>query len=277
MCRIMHNVQQLFGDIDMCFPRDFMQLPPTTGSPLYSGANRDNTASGKTIWQQCLNKVVFLRQSVRQNAQDNLAFILREFREGHLEHEHVLNLLNSLVIKPGGPQPPEGAVEVYYRNADRCDANSRIINSMANNGAFIVRSVMMFPDVKLNSKQAEAICTRPEQELGYMTGNLDLAIGMPVMIMNNYNVLDGIANGTAATVRGFAYDRKKFSHYRQMSDEKLGYNVHVPIDYNQKVMQPKYILVEIKKPRFRPFRDLPPNVYPIPINKNAHIPCKIDG
>ena len=118
MCVALRNDGTPFGGINMIVAGDFAQLPPTTGTPLYSHtvarvihrtASHENQmrSIGKALWHQ-FTTVVILRENMRQKTQTpedaKLRTALENLRYKSCTEEDI-ELLQSRVAGTGQGRP----------------------------------------------------------------------------------------------------------------------------------------------------------------------------
>jgi hypothetical protein len=181
----------------------------------------------------------------------------------------VLHLLNSRVIGPNLPEPEE-TMEVFYSNQDRTRKNIASTVAWYKKGHTVYRFLMQFTDRNkvMDSAKRDKVRLQCDTKLGHMMGKLDLCIGMPVAVTQNYCVHpDQIANGTVGRVWGFQFPDGASQQFVDDSYMLDGVKVvcKVPVDGLRKApVLPDYVFIQIPGREYN-FPGLPADVYPLPV------------
>lgn len=213
-----------FGGINVIFAGDFAQLPPVTGSRLYakvdSGASRmaastsgQATVAGRLLWET-IKTVVTLTEIMRQNGPENERFVqlLARLREGRCTSEDYL-LLNTRLVQ----NQTRGTLDflnnsgpvLVTNNAAKDAINSRAVEAYArtmgqawhwyhstdrHRGSLITDLALR----NMLDQQDSGQCTQ-------RLSRIPLAIGMKVIICQNFDVAGGIVNGSIGYLRRIRY------------------------------------------------------------------------
>jgi ATP-dependent exoDNAse (exonuclease V) alpha subunit len=226
-----------FGGVNLIFAGDFAQLPPVGEKSLFtkidtstesaSGKKGQQNILGKLLWLS-VNTVVRLKRIERVRRRHNDT---GETNEKDLEAEKFVDLLSRLR-------------EGRCTDEDFDTLNSRLVtqlcpdwNSARLQNAPIIVSNNELKDA-LNVKASQVYATKSGKSLhwyyaqdtrsdgtlvtdpalrdyllnklhsgqtNYRLGRLPLTIGMPVMITQNFDVQNGIVNGTTGIVKQIRY------------------------------------------------------------------------
>jgi PIF1-like helicase len=219
-----------FGGINVIFCGDLRQLEPVRGFPLYK--NHENLSSTFKIHVNCY---IELNGSHRFAADPEWGQLLLKFRNGEPEDSDI-DIINTKVIQiPTDTKKqltlPSDIKYATYTNCDRDCINTAIfhkkIRFSKDNYHHTNNFIMIFCDnikIKKNVKDEFVELTQParfykqctESSLksdrsGKMDPVLKLYIGCEVMITENIDVPNGLANGTRAKInkillkQGFQY------------------------------------------------------------------------
>ena len=211
-----------FGGINFIVAGDFAQLPPVGETRLYASINTSQTQQatkkgqevvfGKLLWLS-IKTVIILTESMRQVGPENkrLVQILERLREGKC-NENDYDLLSSRVLK-----------NIYNINWNDWENTPVIVSENAQKDAINEHAAYAFAQ-RTNQplhwyhaidthQQIPVTDTALKEHLQNLNsgltnqrlGKIPLAIGMPVMISQNYDVEGGIVNGCTGILREIRY------------------------------------------------------------------------
>ena len=255
-----------FGGVDMIFFGDFIQFPPVKDSPLYSGWSKTSNKSksrqaenskllGMHLWKQ-LNKIVLLDEQMRCTDPVYLG-LLNRLREGKCtdsdiallntrvvgQNVDITSILDAPIITPGNQLVMainNLFVARYSHHTKVCISTAHDYIGRRSNGKSV-------PKIVANKiKHWANTSTRG------LPRELQLFIGMPVMVTNNIATELGITNGTVGKVRSI-----HFQNGEVISQEETGYH-HIE-------HPPDHIIVELEDIHMEPLDGLPPNCVPISV------------
>jgi hypothetical protein len=213
-----------FGGINLIVAGDFAQLPPVGESRLTASIDTSQTRQtskrgqenvfGKLLWLS-INKVVILKQSMRQTGPENVLFVdlLSRLREGRCTNEDY-DLLSSRVLQNMMDIDWEKWKDtpiIVSENAQKDALNIRAAEAFARRTnqplhwyhARDTHQRNMVTDPTLNAYLEKLNSGVTNQRLG----KIPLVIGMPVMIAQNYDVESGIVNGCTGILKKIRYQK----------------------------------------------------------------------
>jgi ATP-dependent DNA helicase PIF1 len=185
--------QTPFGGIQLILSGDFLQLPVI-------GSN-DFCFEAKS-WSSCIEKTIVLNEIIRQN---DMIFqtVLNEIRFGELskESEKILKKRVNVKLKTALDIKP---IQIYTTNGDVDYLNERELDKLAEKGLDFYEynmEVYFYEFVKDRERALEKCkknCLAPDK--------LQLCVGTQVMLLCNFNIEAGLANGSMGIVTRFECD-----------------------------------------------------------------------
>ena len=172
-----------FGGITMAFLGDFMQLPPVD--------DEGGMAFESESWQELNPTVCKLTKIYRQ---ENLQFqqMLEEIRFGKMSRESTALLASR--INAIDPNPELVPLRLYCTNRDVDYENERKLGELP--GAPIVSEAEDWADHAVHQGDLDKNCRWP--------ATLQLKEGARVMLLQNRDVENGLANGSMGVVESFS-------------------------------------------------------------------------
>jgi hypothetical protein len=268
-----------FGGLNMILVGDFHQFPPVVSghaAPLYypSNAHLDNTDAivGREIYEQFLT-VVRLRRQIR--VEDPVwEDLLRHVRYGCCKEDHIKLLRSLIITNPStaklnyDEEPWKSAVVVTPRHGVRKLWNTAAITKdcMSNKKSLLISSAIdTIEGQPLTLAERFAVLTKSGQkkdggeERAGLTKNIELMIGMPVMVTWNVHTELDVANGSRGIVMGIGLHPEEGRLENDVCVWKLTH-------------PPSYVLVKLLRTKIGQLQGLPPQVIPItPITKKFNI------
>lgn len=222
LCEAKENTN-LFGGINIIFAGDFAQLPPVAETKLYAcvGGKSFRRATkktekamlGKLLWLS-VQTVVILSEQRRQSGPENNRFValLDRLRRGSCTIEDYELLQTRLITEcnPNWSDPELSVAAVLVsQNAVKDKLNEMGARAFAARSgqelhwyyAADSRNGKSIDDMDLLNHLRELPTSNTNQRLGKMP----LVIGMPVMITHNFDVGNGIVNGSRGTLTEIRY------------------------------------------------------------------------
>ena len=254
----------------MIFCGDFIQFRPVLDTPLYSawyntkqnqrGTKRtqNNKEIGMHLWRQ-VNHIVLLDEQMRVQDSEYLA-MLNRLREGKCTDKDVA-MVNSRVVGQDvnitsiadAPIITPGNQLVMAINDLFVTCQSQHTNVYVSKAKDRLGKDRKVP-ANIACKYKNWACT----STGNLPRELQLYIGMPVIVTTNLRTELGITNGTTGVI--------KYIHFKDGEDISEDVGVH------QLRNQPAYIVVELKDVDVKPLQGLPKNYIPIePIKKSFSV------
>ena len=252
-----------FGGVDMIFFGDFMQFPPVKDSPLYCGWNDKAKRSSSQkienqkklavhLWKQ-INKIVLLDKQMRCTDQAYLG-LLDRLREGKCNNEDVAmlrsrivgnsvqitSILDAPIITPGN-QLVMAINDLFTDFHSQC---KKVYISTAKDYIGDKKNGKRIP-----KEAAKKIKKWPSTKTDGLPRELQLYIGMPVIVTRNIHTELGITNGTVGWVRLIC-----FTNGEVITGETGFHHIQHPVDH---------IIVELQHISVKPLDGLPPNHIPI--------------
>ncbi|KAF5341971.1 hypothetical protein D9611_001218 [Ephemerocybe angulata] len=206
-----------FGGINIIFAGDFAQLPPVGQRRL--SCKMDKTRSpkseedlgGQLLWHS-VETVVILTEVVRQSGSINEAFVelLGRLREGRCSNDDYEVLMGRTIqnVSPDWNMWQDAPI-IVSNNAARDALNERAALAFAQRTG---RDLHWYyaTDTRLrqpigDSKLRDYLHSLDSGRTGHRQGRVPLVVGMPVMIMQNFDVEGGIVNGTTGILKRVRY------------------------------------------------------------------------
>ena len=214
-----------FGGMNVIFTGDFAQLSPVSGKSLYAHLDITRCATtqtqkkifGRLLWLS-IKTVVLLKQIVRQHGPENSAFIhlLLRLREGRCTRDD-FDLLQSRVIQNTSREPETDILNHNWTDAPIivCDNESKDQLNIRMTKTFTQRSGRALHWYYCQDKhQGKLLCDEVLLEklqrlnsgkTNMRLGKIPLVIGMPVMVVHNFDVEGGIVNGSTGELKQIRY------------------------------------------------------------------------
>ena len=263
--------EEPFGGLNVILVGDFHQFPPVasgTSSPLYVPCNPSKDSAldmlGRKLYEQ-FDVVVRLTTQVRVTDQVWVD-LLRRARHGEC-HEDDLKTLRGLVLT-GSQCPPTDfscppwneAVLVTPRHAVRMKWNSMTAQSKTWGLGLTLLMCAAFDTVEgrpLNLEEKVALATKPKRgsrnkrhEHGGLPDEVELALGMEVMVTFNVSTNLDMANGARGHIVDIVLDEKEQAPEGRTHFMRLEY-------------PPLYVLVAMNRTKATPLDGLEAGVLPI--------------
>ena len=213
----------LFGGISVIFAGDFSQLPPVLDTKLYTHLDHkklhaetragQKTTFGKLLWRS-VGTVVILTEQMRQRGEANKQFVslLGRLREGVCTEDDFA-LLNSRLIATAGEDLStddwRGAPIVVSENVVKDAINTRATLAFAERTRQTVQwfdATDTYRGAKIDDPRVrEYLLAQPSGKTGQRLGKLPIALGMPVIINQNFDVGGGLVNGSFGYLRDYRF------------------------------------------------------------------------
>jgi flavin-binding protein dodecin len=213
----------LFGGMSVIFAGDFAQLAPVLDTKLYTHLNHkrlhaDTTAGqkttfGKLLWRS-VGTVVILTEQMRQHGEANKQFVslLGRLREGICTDDDFSLLKSRLVSSAGQDLSTDEwrkAPIIVSENAVKDAINTRAAVAFAEQTRQTVQwfdAMDTYRGAKItDSRVREYLLTQPSGKTGQRLGKIPIALGMPVIVNQNFDVEGGLVNGSFGYVRDYRF------------------------------------------------------------------------
>ena len=253
----------------MIFFGDFIQFPPVKDSPLYCAYNKSNKRSkskkaeinkllGSNLWRQ-VNKIVLLDEQMRCT---DLVYLelLNRLREGKCTAADVA-LLNTRVV---GQNVDITSIEdspiIVPGNQLVMAINDQFVAGHSQHTKVYVSTAQDYIGRKKSRKAvpkkvARKIKNWASTSTRGLPRELQLYIGMPVMVTNNIATELGITNGTVGKIRSI-----HFKNGEVVTGDTGYHQLEHPLDY---------VIVELEGISMRALDGLPANHVPIYARKEG--------
>lgn len=188
LCHVRKN-KLPFGGIQMVLCGDMYQLPPVQGK---DDPNAEFCFFA-SVWKPANFKCIELISQMRQQNDQRFAKLLNEAREGFLSDENFEILKNCKNPNFGEIQP----TLLFALNKNVDEINDREYGKLLREGKerqFFETEFSQHPDTKAWADSLKI----PEV--------VDLCVGAQVMLTVNYNLDEGLANGSRGVITGFQAD-----------------------------------------------------------------------
>ncbi|KAF5326514.1 hypothetical protein D9611_000713 [Ephemerocybe angulata] len=206
-----------FGGINIIFAGDFAQLPPVGQRRLSCKMDRtrcpksEEDLGGQLLWHS-VETVVILTEVVRQSGKVNEAFVelLGRLREGRCSNDDYEVLMGRTIqnVSPDWNMWQDAPI-IVSNNAAKDALNERAALAFAQRTG---RELHWYyaTDTRLrqpigDSKLRDYLHSLDSGRTGHRQGRVPLVVGMPVMVMQNFDVEGGIVNGTTGTLKRVRY------------------------------------------------------------------------
>ena len=258
-----------FGGVDIIFFGDFIQFSPVKDSPLYCGWNPKrnsrtpnqssiNKDLGMLLWKQ-INHIVFLDEQMRVQDTVYLA-MLNRLREGKCtatdiamingrvvgQNIDITSISDAPIITPGNQLVMAINDLFVTRHSEHTDVYVSTAKDKLGKTGEVPKDIAV--------KYKNWACTATQG----VPRELQLFIGMPVIVTTNIKTELGITNGTSGIVRHI--------HFNNNEVISEGTAIH------HLKHHPDYIIVELNDVDVRTLDGLPPNHIPIaPVKKSFSV------
>jgi hypothetical protein len=233
LCHIISTVMenetdQVFGGVNVILAGDFHQFPPVVAhrsAPLYwpVDAKHDSEEDilGRKIYEQFstvvqLNKQIRVQDPVWQN-------VLQHVRYGNCRQQHIDIIKKLIITNDDGSSvdysvaPWKDARLVTPRHAVRTQWNTAAIKKHCENTRrrlYICPAEDTIEGRPVTNKEKIAILTKKkgtksQSDQGGLTKEIELAIGVPVMVTLNIRTEMDVANGVRGTLEGIVLDERE--------------------------------------------------------------------
>ena len=201
--RQLKDHDELFGGVHMVFTGDFRQLDPVAAQPLYKFGT----------FRSMINCYVELKGKHRYADDVEWGEFLWKFRDGTITAEEIDEFNAYLACKRREGELPKNIKYATYSNADRDMINANLFDKAVDDGADSL--VIFASDIKLKPWSSSdykpvsdhrIVWNQVSESGARITGTqrmdpvLKVYRGMKVMLTQNIDVPNGIANGTEAFV-----------------------------------------------------------------------------
>lgn len=273
------NHEAPFAGINMIFSGDFQQLPPVQDTALYMpskinqvdnktteptrekksrrGPHLDSAVAktiGRELWQS-VQKVVELKQPMRQIADPTYASILSNIRKGYLP-ENQRQILRTRILGDDRIATDEWKRSVFLvtRNQLRARLNFEATREYADDQ----RQLIVYSCARdtYNGNPIEGSTRRrflsvSDTKENSLCGILPLSIGIKVLITTNICANDGLANGSEGILRQIVYEAGTIDYSSSKAESLI---LKTP---------PKYAVIELTGRKCGRYEGLPVNHAPI--------------
>ena len=254
-----------FGGVDIIFFGDFIQFPPVKDTPLYNAWSeiinesksrqaQNTKLLGMHLWKQ-VNKVILLDEQMRCTDPVYLD-LLNRLREGKCTNSDVA-LLNTRVVGQNVDITSILDVPIITPGNQLVMAiNDLFIACYSHHTKVYISKAEDYIGKRRNGKKVPKSVARKIKNWAStstkgLPRELQMFIGMPVMVTKNIATELGITNGTVGKVRSIHFQNG------EVISEGTGYH---PIEY-----PPDFIIVELDDINMKPLDGLPPNCVPISV------------
>ena len=181
-----------FGGIGIMLVGDLLQIPPVTGSYIFSRPYNTNHRVAYDIhnlWQ--LFKPWILKHNHRQGESSDWASILNEFREGIVSQEN-LALLQSRETMDD--HHDFDALHLCFTNEESQDHNNKMLSKL-NTTLFETEAIKRYP-----KGRKPIIKSGGRIEDLNVLDVLSVKVGARVVLVYNVNTIDDLVNGSTGTI-----------------------------------------------------------------------------
>ena len=210
-----------FGGVNIIFAGDFAQLPPVGDTKLYTHLNYtklhtdtpsgQKTVFGKLLWHS-VDTVILLNEQMRQAGEANVKFVslLSRLRDGSCTEED-FELLNTRLISTANEDLAnelwQRAPVIVSENAVKDAINVRATLAFAartNQTVQWFEAIDTYRGTKITDPEVrEYMLAQPSGKTGQRLGKFPLVLGMPVIVNQNFDVGNGLVNGSFGYLRDF--------------------------------------------------------------------------
>ena len=213
----------LFGGISIIFAGDFSQLPPVLDAKLYTHLDRkqlhaesllgQKTTFGKLLWRS-VGTVVILTEQMRQSGEGNEQFVslLSRLREGMCTMDDFF-LLNSRLISTAEEDLTKddwrNAPIIVSENAVKDAINMKATLEFARRTHQTIQwfdAIDTYRGTKITDPRVrEYLLMQPSGKTGQRLGKIPIALGMPVIVSQNFDIKEGLVNGSFGYLRDYRF------------------------------------------------------------------------
>ena len=212
-----------FGGINIIFTGDFAQLPPVKQTRLYSNVNtREGSATnrtqkkvmGKLLWLS-VDTVVELKENMRQSGSANKRFValLARLRKGQCTDDDYTLLKTRLINSSNNPTNRDEqwryAPIIVSDNAAKDALNEKMAATYANSTGQTLHWYHSIDRIQSRELTDQNVLQKLEDLPTSLTGQrlrrIPLVLGMPVMVMQNFDVEAGVVNGSKGFIHRIRY------------------------------------------------------------------------
>jgi hypothetical protein len=279
-----------FGGVSMVIAGDFYQLAPVQAKPMFRSTlaeeepTEDNT-SGYNLWTTAITHAVVLRENVRQQGDVRYAEALFRFRLNCPNAED-LKFINDRVVSPDltigenykhvcGSNIEKDAIN-SFAFLNYCESNPiESGQTWADQGALRIKmdftsdSMTYAFDTKLGKYIRSQTADFFDKK---MEGNLDAIIGGPMLVKTNFDVNEGISNGTSATLVTIRLAKLAVPQLNEVIIDNKTYRF-----FSVKATEVEcLILKHTSKTRSKQvfYKTLPPGCFPVLMGDKKHKPMR---
>ena len=284
LCRIISTAMEsqddeAFGGLNVILGGDFHQFPPVVArqsAPLYwpvdSRHNSEDDIFGQKIYEQFLT-VVQLKEQIR--VKDPVWHdVLQHIHYGNCRKEHIDIIKNLIITNPNCPpidfnsSPWKDARLVTPRHSVRNQWNSATVRkhcAETNHRLYICPAEDTIGGCPVSNEEKIAILSgskgsKSHIDRGCLMKEVELAIGVPVMVTQNIQTDMDLANGVRGTIEGIVLDEREI-----LITSTETHSIHIQYP-------PRYVLVKLDHTKIPSFKGLPHGTIPIkPVKKNFTI------
>jgi len=260
-----------FGGLNVILVGDFHQFPPVAckaSAPLYWPCNHDKDNEmeilGCKLYEQ-FDTVVRLKTQVRVTDPEWVE-LLQHARNGSCKEHHLATLRSLILTHDRCPatdfstSPWKTAVLVTPRHAVRMQWNYATARCRAGRNRISLLTCPAFDSIQgrpltLQEKfsvaaKSNGTRSRNQQQRGGLPNEIELAIGMEVMVTFNVSTDLDMANGARGHILDIVLDPREDGSITASECTELQY-------------PPLYVLVQMKRTKASPLNGLQPGVLPI--------------
>ena len=184
---------------------DFQPSPPVKGSSIYSRGTSIKGFLALDLWK--IFQMVELTKVMRQRGDHDFIMVPNKIRERSIENvEHTLKA-RFLETK----SYPEHAVHMVAENKPVKRHNETKLNNL-DSPLVCIEAIDEFPtNINISDSQIDAIKLRKINETGNLESQLNLKVGLQVMITSKIGINDWLVNGLVGRVSQFKYSNNVVS------------------------------------------------------------------
>ena len=212
-----------FGGINIIFAGDFCQLPAVGDTRLYTSFRKCGTTThesrnldnvyGRLLWLSIRNIIVFQTvERQRGTGASELISLLSRLREGRctkLDYEFLCTRLAKNLVSTADVSQWKDAPIIVTENATKDALNIAATQAYARQTG---RHLYWYHSTDTHQGDEvqdltlkKYLADLPSNSSNHRLGRLPLVIGMPVMIMTNFDVSHGIVNGRVGILKSVNY------------------------------------------------------------------------
>lgn len=224
IARTIRRSDRPFGGIQLILTGDFLQLPCIEGNEF--------CFQSKT-WNKCIDEVMYLTEIIRQEGEEKRKFrnILNKIRMGVVDKD-VKQIINSCIGKELVNEYGIVPTKLFPLKANVDQINEEELNNLGDVEFFRYNmEITINPKVKNKQYALEKF-----RKNNVAPEELDLAIGVQVMLTFNIDIQEGLANGSRGVVTDFIDDFPKVTFLNGVS-RVIDYNVWEVEENGQNIMR----------------------------------------